>query len=73
MTSARAIVAGAAFIKMTMDDAELKRGLDSAHGKLKQFSDNVKSWSNSMVNIGAVLAYPIANATKKFADFDDVS
>ena len=32
-----AVMAGAAFIKLTLDDASLQKGLEHAHGKLKAF------------------------------------
>lgn len=37
------VMAGCAFIKMTFDDAQLKRGLDNAQNKVKAFAAGVNA------------------------------
>ena len=40
MAGTASIMAGMAFVKITLDNAELKRGFDEAQGKLKIFTVN---------------------------------
>ena len=56
--SIQSIAAGTAFVKLTLDNAELKRGLDDAQGKVQNFAASVKSLSSQIVLFGPLLATP---------------
>lgn len=71
MSTAGSIIAGSAFVKMTLDNAELNKGLQAAQGKLKRFAAAVNDFGNQMTMIGAVGGFAVFNAAKTFADFDD--
>jgi TP901 family phage tail tape measure protein len=63
-------MAGAAFIKLTLDDAALQKGLEQAHGKLKAFKQ-AEAVVNQMAVAFTALNVPIIGAMKSFAAFDD--
>jgi len=54
-----------------MDNAELKRGLDDAQGRVQKFASAVNSFSSKMVMFGPLIATPFIAATRAFAAFDD--
>lgn len=65
-----AVMAGAAFIKLTLDDASLQKGLDRAHGKLKAFK-SAELVVTEMATAFTALNVPVIGAMKSFAKFDD--
>ena len=69
--SASSIMAGAAFVKLTLDDADLKRGVNAAQGQIKGLCNSIQAFSNKTLMISALISPPIIMATKVFADFDD--
>ena len=50
--SVESIMAGTAFIKMTIDNAELKRGLDNAQGKVQNFIATLNASASKIVMLG---------------------
>lgn len=68
--SVGAVAAGAAFIKLTLDDASLQKGLEQAHGKLKAFKQ-AESIANGMATAFTAMTVPIVGAMRSFAAFDD--
>ena len=72
--SVSSVMAGYAFVKITMDDAELKRGLDSAQKKFKAFA---AGGVNAMVVKDGrscplpLIAAPMVMSLKTFSAFDD--
>ena len=68
--SVGAVMAGAAFIKLTLDDASLQKGLEQARGKLKAFKQ-AEVIVNEMATAFAAMNVPIVGAMKAFAAFDD--
>lgn len=68
--SVGAVMAGAAFIKLTLDDASLQKGLEQARGKLKAFKQ-AEVIVNEMATAFAAMNVPIVGAMKSFAAFDD--
>ena len=71
MPGMTSIMAGMAFVKITMDNAELKRGVQEAQGQIKRLANTAQAFSNKMLSIGAIAVPPIIMATKAFAAFDD--
>ncbi|MDD3823620.1 MAG: phage tail tape measure protein, partial [Sphaerochaetaceae bacterium] len=69
--SVSSVMAGYAFVKITMDDAELKRGLDSAQKKFKAFAAGVNAWSSKMAGLAPLIAAPMVMSLKTFSAFDD--
>ena len=69
--SVNSVLAGYAFVKITMDDAELKRGLDSAQTKMKAFAAGVNAWASKMTMLAPLIAAPFVMSVKTFAAFDD--
>ena len=65
------IIAGAAFVKLSLDNAELKKGLEAAQGKVQAFADRINAFSARMSMLGPILAVPVYGAAKAFAEFDD--
>ena len=71
MARAGAIRAGRAFIEVFADNSKLRRGLRRAQARLQAFGSKVRAMSASLAKTGALLAAPLAYATKVFAGFDD--
>ncbi len=71
MASVGSLLAGYAFVKITMDDAELKKGLESAQKKLRNFTASIDAWSNQMAAIAPVLGAAFDGVVRSFAAFDD--
>ena len=71
MASVGSLLAGYAFVKITMDDAELKKGLESAQKKLRNFTASIDAWSNQMAAIAPVLGAAFGGVVRSFAAFDD--
>ena len=69
--SVGSIMAGAAYVRLSADDARLAQGLANAKTKMAQFAASVNAWSNKMSMVGLAAAYPVAMVTKSYADFDD--
>lgn len=69
--TASAIMAGAAFVKITADNAELKQRLDEAQSKIRSFASAINSFSSKMALLGPLAAVPLVAATRAFAAFDD--
>ena len=60
-----------ALVRMTIDDSELRQGLESTKDAFKRLQMNLFSIGRNMETIGRQIAAPFASATKVFADFDD--
>lgn len=71
MASVGSLLAGAAFVKLTMEDAELKHGLDKAQNKFKAFEAGINAFGTKMTEVAPLLSAPLLSATKTFAAFDD--
>ncbi|MCQ2397435.1 MAG: hypothetical protein MJ106_07055 [Lentisphaeria bacterium] len=60
-----------ALIRMTIDDSELRQGLESTKDAFKQLQMKLFSIGRNMETIGRQIAAPFQAAAKVFADFDD--
>lgn len=69
--STRAIEAGRAVVRASLDDAQLARGLKRAQAKLKKFGASVQALGARLAKFGLLLAAPFAVSAKIFADFSD--
>lgn len=69
--SVSSIMAGYTFVKLTMDDAELKKGLESAQKKIRSFTDSLNAWSTRMASAAPVLGTAFVGVVRSFAEFDD--
>lgn len=73
-----AVMAGAAFIKLTMDDAALQQGLNRAQKSIGKFQEAVNVTftrmniaSTQLASIFTAINMPVVSAIKSFAAFDD--
>ena len=71
MASANAVMAGMAFVKLTLNDAELKNGLTKAQTRLQRFRAGVSAMSSQLTLMAPLIGAGFIGATKIFADFDD--
>jgi len=71
MSNSSAIMAGAAFIKLTAQDKELNGALNGAQAKLKAFANTVESIGTKIAVFGTLASTPFVAATRAFAAFDD--
>ncbi len=78
MASYSGVLAGAAFIKLTLNDAKLAEGLEKAQKNVQTFSQRAKAAFMSMEVLGdkafggfLTVAFPIATAVREFARFND--
>ena len=69
--STRAIEAGRAVVRASLDDAQMARGLKRAQARLKRFGASVGALGARMAKFGLLLAAPFAASAKIFADFSD--
>ena len=69
--SVSSIMAGYTFVKLTMDDAELKKGLESAQKKIRSFTDSLNAWSSRMATVAPALGAAFVGVVRSFAEFDD--
>ena len=68
---ASAIRAGRAFVEIFADDSKLVRGLRGAQSRLKKFGQSATMIGRTMMASSAVVAAPIAFATRTFMGFED--
>ena len=78
MASYSGVLAGAAFIRLTLNDAKLAEGLEKAQKNVQTFSQRAKAAFMSMEVLGdkafggfLTVAFPIATAVREFARFND--
>jgi len=71
MSAAGGVKAGRAYVEILLDQTKLEKGLKKAQAKLKNFGTSLTNMGKGLLSVGAVLAAPMALATKTFADFDD--
>lgn len=69
--SLNSLLAGYAFVKLTMDDAELKKGLESAQKKIRRFTASIDAWSSRMATVAPALGAAFGGVVRSFAEFDD--
>ena len=69
--SVGAIMAGAAFVKLTLDDAALQKGLENAKDKIKAIRDSFNVAATEMATAFAAINVPIVGAMRSFSAFDD--
>ena len=66
MGNAGAIQAGAAYVKLTMDNAALEKGLQNVQNKLQNFARSIETVGERMAVFGTFATAPIALATRTF-------
>ncbi len=66
-----AVMAGAAFIKLTLDDASLQKGLDRAKTSMKALKTSFEIATTELAAAFTAINVPIVGAMKSFAAFDD--
>lgn len=71
MGNAGAIQAGAAYVKLTVDNAALEKGLQKAQNKIQSFARSIETVGERLAVFGTFATMPIALATRTFAEFDD--
>lgn len=71
MASKGDIRAGRAFVELFVKSSGLTKGLRQAGKQLKAFGENIRTVGQQLATISAAALTPIAQATKRFADFDD--
>lgn len=69
--SVNSVLAGYAFVKLTMDDSELKRGLDNSQKKFQAFANGINAWSSKMTGLAPLISAPFVMTLKTFSSFDD--
>lgn len=70
MPSKSAILAGAAYVKLTLDSAEMANGMKQAQTRFKSFANDIKAWSSQMSSIGAIAQLPLSDALNTFNEFE---
>lgn len=70
MASVSSIMAGAAFVKLSLDDKALLDGLERSQDKIKRYCFAVRQYGTQMASFGALAAMPVKNALDAFADFE---
>ena len=70
MPSSGAIMAGAAYLRISADSSEFKAGLNDVQSTFRKFAMGVNKWANDMQYIGMAVAAPITASVKKFEEFD---
>ena len=66
-----AVMAGAAFVKLTLDDASLQQGLNRAENKIKAFKASAEIALTELATVFTAINVPIIGAMRSFAAFDD--
>jgi len=66
-----AVMAGAAFVKLTLDDASLQKGLDRAKNSMKALKASFEIATTELAAAFAAINVPVIGAMKSFAAFDD--
>lgn len=59
-----------AYVSITLDDKELKKGLKSAKAQWMSFANSAKQVGASFLGLGAAIVAPFALAAKQFAGFE---
>lgn len=67
---AGAIRAGQAFVELALRDDQLRRALDKATERIRDFASAVATVGAKLAGFGAALGAPLAEATKTFATFE---
>lgn len=66
-----AVMAGAAFVKLTLDDASLQKGLDRANTQMKSLRASFEIVSTELAAAFTAINVPIVGAMRSFSAFDD--
>ena len=69
--SINSIMAGTAFVKMTIDNAELKQGLAEAQSQIRKFTASIESFSTKFATMGPLGFSAFSGLTRAFSAFDD--
>jgi len=64
-------MAGAAFVKLSMDNAELQKGIAEAQSKIQRFAAGINAFSSKIALMGPLISVPFIAAARTFAQFDD--
>lgn len=70
MAGLNSILAGAAFVKVSMDSAELTNGLKQAQSKLQRFVAGVRQYGDKVTFVATMMQYPFKAAVDTFSEFD---
>ncbi len=70
MPGMNSIIAGAAFVKIGMDSAELTKGLKESQSRMKRFIAGINEWGTQVGLISAIVQAPFLKAVQIFSDFD---
>ena len=71
MSATANIRAGRAYVEVTAETSKLKKSLDAAQSRLKDFGRACQGLGRDMMALGGALSLPFALAEKSFAGFDD--
>lgn len=71
MSATSNIRAGRAYVEVTAETSKLRKSLDSAQSRLKDFGRACQGLGRDMMALGGALSLPFALAEKSFAGFDD--
>lgn len=71
MAATANIRAGRAYVEVTAETSKLKKSLDGAQSRLKDFGRACQGLGRDMTALGGALSLPFALAEKSFAGFDD--
>lgn len=63
-------MAGSAFVKIFLDNGELKAGIQQSQSKIASFVSAMNKWSGEVALTSVVLTLPFKKALDTFADFD---
>ena len=63
-------MAGGAFVKIALDSAELKKGVQNAQNTLRSFMSSINKWSGQVAMTSVVMTLPFKKALDAFAEFD---
>lgn len=70
MAGLNSILAGAAFVKVSMDSAELTNGLKQAQSKLQRFVAGVRQYGDKVTFVATMMQLPFKAAVDAFSEFD---
>ena len=71
MSATTNIRAGRAYLEVAAETSKLKKSLDAAQSRLKDFGRACQGLGRDMMALGGALSLPFALAEKSFAGFDD--
>jgi TP901 family phage tail tape measure protein len=70
MAGLNSILAGAAFVKVSMDSAELTNGLKQAQSKLQRFVAGVRQYGDKVTFVATMMQFPFKAAVDAFSEFN---